>query len=248
MNELLKVERIKKKYGSHHAVKGVSFCVNKKETLGIVGESGSGKTTVARLILRLIEPTGGKVFFCDQELFSLSSKEMKKVRREIQVVFQNPAASLNPRKTIFDTLSEAPLLHSLCTEQDAIPYVQTLLDDVGLARDLLSRYPHELSLGQQQRISIARALSVQPSLLILDECVSSLDISVQAQILNLLQDLKERHQMTYLFISHDLYVVEHLADKVIVMKEGEIVEEGSTEEVMQKASHPYTQKLLSSKL
>ncbi|MDB6081562.1 MAG: hypothetical protein JWO53_834 [Chlamydiia bacterium] len=260
MNNILEVKHLSKRFPIAskffgkptewvHAVEDVSFSVKHGEVLGIVGESGSGKSTLVRALLRLIEPTSGTVFFQDTEITKLSKRGMKGMRKKMQIVFQNPSLSLNPRKTMYETLEEVLNVHEIVkTKEEAFHRIEELLNKVGLNTGVLSRYMHELSLGQQQRICIARALSVEPELLILDESVAALDVSVQAQILNLLMELLENSQMSYLFISHDLAVVEHLSDRVLVMCAGKIVEEGDVEQVFRKPQHPYTKELLNSTL
>lgn len=208
----------KKTVGYVEALTDISFSVKEGSVLGVIGESGSGKSTLAKVILSLIKSTGGTVHFEGVDLFSLSREAMKEMRKKMQIVFQSPAQSLNPKKTIGDTLSEVLLFHNMVTISSLKERLSSLLETVGLDSSHVDRYPHELSLGQQQRVCIARAISIEPRLIILDECVSALDVSVQAQILHLLAELKEKMGITYLFISHDLAVVENIADQVIVMK------------------------------
>lgn len=258
MDELLIVENIKKSFpvlkgllrrtvDTIRAVDDVSFTLKGGEVLGIVGESGCGKSTLARTILRLIEPTSGRVIFDGQELFTLDRKALKNMRKEMQIVFQNPAQSLNPRKLISEIIGEVLEYHHIVTtEEEKIKTIEELLEKVGLEKHMLSRYPHEFSIGQQQRLCIARALSTKPKLLVLDECVSALDVSVQAQILNLLQDLQKEFSMSYIFISHDLAVVEHISDRVLVMYGGKVVEEGNATDVLKNPKDPYTKLLVSS--
>ena len=236
----------RKNVGDLKALDKASFTIGEKEIVGIVGESGSGKTTLARTLIRLEEPTSGKVFFDNVDITHMRAHELLSYRKHFQIVFQNPASSLNPRKTIQETLFEVIVFHEMA--EDVVGYSQTLMKRVGLQADHLERYPHELSIGQQQRVSLARALVTKPRLLVLDECVSALDISVQAQVLNLLLELYEELNMSYLFISHDISVVQHLSDKVLVMKNGQIVEQGPADEVLENPSHPYTKELLSSAL
>ncbi len=228
-----------------HAVDDVSFEIRKGETLGLVGESGSGKSTIGLMLMRLITPTEGKILVDDQDLVQISEKEFAPYRRRFQVVFQNPYASLNPRFTIGQILAEPMWLHGIGkTSQDRENLSKRLLDRVGLPEAALKRYPHEFSGGQRQRIMIARCLTVSPDLVVCDEAVSALDVSVQAQVLNLLKDLQQELGLSYLFISHDLSVVQYMSDRIIVLKSGKIVEEGDTEAIYQRPRHEYTQALL----
>ena len=229
------------------AVDHVSFQIKKGETLGLVGESGCGKSTVARLITRLLEPSFGKVFFKGVDLFSLPQGEMRKMRRYIQMVFQDPFTSLNPRKKI-ETIIGMPLeIHFQTHGREKRARVMELLQMVGMGVDHIDRYPHEFSGGQRQRLAVARALALNPELVICDEPVSALDVSIQAQILNLFRKLQEDLGLTYLFISHDLSVVEHISNDVAVMYAGNIVEFASTEEIFGTPLHPYTKALISSR-
>lgn len=260
MAELLKVINLSKKFpissgffrrtsGWIQAVHDVSFTLNEGEVLGIVGESGSGKSTLAKTILHLTKPTSGDVLFYGSSLADLSTREMRKMRKRMQIVFQNPSLSLNPRKTVGEVIGEVLAFHEIVkTKEEKYEKIAELLKKVGLDAHFMRRYPHELSIGQQQRVSIARALSVEPKLLVLDECVSALDVSIQAQVLNLLLELLESMNMSYLFISHDLAVVEHIADSVLVMYEGQVVEQGLVEDVFSKPQHPYTRLLLDATL
>ena len=227
------------------AVDGVDFSIEDNRVFSIVGESGCGKSTVARLILRLIEPTGGKVEFKGEDIFSLKGDGLKAFRRSVQIIFQDPFASLNPRRTVFETLSEPLKIHGLAHKSEYGDRVVELLRQVGL-EDVMHRYPHEFSGGQRQRICIARALSVSPELIVADEPLSALDVSIQAQIINLLIELKESVGLSYVFISHDLRVVRYLSDEVAVMYLGRIVEKGSSDEIFSSALHPYTEMLLAS--
>jgi oligopeptide/dipeptide ABC transporter ATP-binding protein len=231
--------------GAVRAVDGVSFWLRRGQTLGLVGESGSGKTTTGRTLLRLIEPTAGRALFDGQDIFALDPGELRRLRRQAQIVFQDPYGSLNPRMTVGDMLREVLTVHRLATGRAAETRVRELLEVVGLLPRHSDRYPHEFSGGQRQRIGIARALSVEPRFIVCDEPVSALDVSVQAQVLNLLQDLQERLGLTYLFIAHDLSVVEHVSDWIAVMYLGRIVELGETGRVVAAPRHPYTRALLS---
>ncbi|MGC6455017.1 MAG: ABC transporter ATP-binding protein [Coraliomargaritaceae bacterium] len=227
------------------AVDGISFEVPRGKTVGLVGESGSGKTTTGRAIARLVPVTSGSIAYEGRELTSLSSAEFFPFRKKIQVIFQDPFGSLNPRMTIFSIIAEPLEIHFRdWSKSQREERVAELLKKVGLDPDHMSRYPHQFSGGQRQRIGIARALAVEPECIICDEPVSALDVSVQAQIVNLLQDLQEELALTYLFIAHDLAVVEHISDEVLVMTEGKIVEQASAEQIYADPQHPYTRKLL----
>lgn len=231
--------------GYVRAVDGVNFQVYSGETLGIVGESGCGKSTTGRSILRLIEPTAGEVLFEGKDLAKLSNEVMRKMRKDIQIIFQDPYASLNPRKTIRQILLEPLQVHQIGTKAERIQSIEEMIEIVGLKKEQLDRYPHDFSGGQRQRIGIARALIVKPKLIIADEAVSALDVSIQAQILNLLKDLKKKLNLTVIFISHDLSVIKHTCDRVAVMYLGKIVEIADKQELFRNPCHPYTKALLS---
>jgi ABC-type oligopeptide transport system ATPase subunit len=227
------------------AVDDVSFSIEKGETFGLVGESGSGKTTTGRCILRLIEPTSGEVLFDGRNVLALSRGDLRRARRDMQIVFQDPYSSLNPRMRVADIVEEPLIIHKLGSRADRRARVKELFALVGLNPDHLARYPHEFSGGQRQRVGLARALALNPSLIIADEPVSALDVSVQAQVVNLLMDLQERLKLTYLFIAHDLRLVEHICSRVAVMYLGKIVEMGDTAKLFAAPQHPYTRALLS---
>lgn len=234
----------KRTVGHVNAVSDITFDIAPGETLGLVGESGCGKSTTARMLMRLIEPTAGTVTFNGVNLNSLSREEMRKMRKDIQIVFQDPYASLNPRMTIRQIIAEPLLVHGM-SDSDLDPRVDEIMELCGLAQEFGNRYPHEFSGGQRQRVGIARALITRPKLVVLDEPVSALDVSVQAQILNLLDDLKTKFDLSYLFVAHDLSVISHISDRVAVMYLGKIVEIGTPKDIFENAKHPYTQALLS---
>lgn len=250
-NELVRVKKLIKHFPVENsddvvrAVDGVSFEILQGETLGLVGESGCGKSTVGRCLLRLYEPTSGEVWFENQNLVGLPHKEMQKMRREMQMIFQDPYASLNPRLNILAIVSEPLKIHGIGDKNEQKDRVADLLRKVGLDPNYMFRYPHEFSGGQRQRLGIARALALNPKLIIADEPVSALDVSVQAQVVNLLQDLQSEMGLTYLFISHGLAVVEHISQRVAVMYLGKIVEIAKAEELYETPLHPYTKALLS---
>jgi oligopeptide transport system ATP-binding protein len=226
------------------AVDGVSFSVARGETLGLVGESGSGKSTLCRTVLQLTRPTSGSVRFEGRELSGLSRREMRPVRRQMQMIFQDPYASLNPRKRIGQVIGNPLKLQGVASGPDLRRRVQELLDRVGLSPESYNRFPHEFSGGQRQRIGIARALALRPTVIFADEPVSALDVSIRAQIINLLDDLQEEFGLTYVFVAHDIGVVRHVSDRIAVMHDGKIVEQGGSDAVCERPRHPYTKTLL----
>jgi len=252
---LLKITGLKKYFPIHNgvfshavgnlkAVDGVDFEIARGETLGLVGESGCGKSTLGYTIIRLETPTEGNIFFEDQDIAQISNQEMIKIRKNLQIIFQDPYSSLNPRKRVVEILSEPMKVHNTVAKPDIQREIDRLLDAVGLPRNCKNRYPHEFSGGQRQRIGIARALSLSPKLIICDEPVSALDVSIQAQVLNLLKDLQEEYGLTYLFISHGLGAIRYISDRIAVMYLGKIVEIATTEEIFRNPQHPYTKALL----
>ena len=249
-NTLLEVKNLKKYFntprGLLHAVDDVTFTIDKGRTLGVVGESGCGKSTTGRSILRLLEPTAGEVIFEGQDVVKLSAEEMRKKRQDMQIIFQDPFSSLNPRKTISQTIMDPIKINNLITDKaKQVERVEQLMETVGLAPRLYNAYPHELDGGRRQRIGIARALAMDPKFIVCDEPVSALDVSIQAQILNLLEDLQDKMGLAYMFITHDLSVVNHFAHDIAVMYLGRLIEKAPSEELFANPVHPYTQALLS---
>ena len=247
---ILEVNHLKKYFktakGMLHAVDDVSFTLERGTTLGVVGESGCGKSTLGRSILRLIEPTSGEVKFEGKDVATLSTKEMRAMRKDMQIIFQDPYSSLDPRKTVYQTIAEPIIKHKLIKDKDAIEArVLELMETVGLAERLINTYPHELDGGRRQRIGIARALALNPKFIVCDEPVSALDVSIQAQIINLLKELQHKMGLTYIFITHDLSVVNHFSDEIAVMYLGQMVEKAPAEELFANPIHPYTKALLS---
>ncbi len=252
-NVLLQIENIYKAFPvkagfgktlEAKAVDGVSLTVARGEAVGLVGESGCGKSTLGRLALRLLEPTSGKVYFEDRDLASLGKREMRSLRQRMQIIFQDPFASLNPRMRVQDIITEPLVIHGLAKSNELLSRGAALLEKVGMTAEALQRYPHEFSGGQRQRIGIARALASGPTFIVADEAVSALDVSVQAQIINLLDDLRDELGLSFLFIAHDLNIVRHFSDRVIVMYLGKIMESARAEEIYRNPSHPYTEALL----
>ena len=247
---ILEVKNLKKYFktakGMLHAVDDVSFSLERGTTLWVVGESGCGKSTLGRSILRLIEPTSGEVRFEDKDVAALNTKEMRAMRKDMQIIFQDPYSSLDPRKTVYQAISEPIIKHKLIKDKAALEArVLELMETVGLAERLINTYPHELDGGRRQRIGIARALALNPKFIVCDEPVSALDVSIQAQIINLLKELQQKMGLTYIFITHDLSVVNHFSDEIAVMYLGQMVEKAPAEELFANPIHPYTKALLS---
>lgn len=247
-DNILEVNHLKKHFktphGLLHAVDDVSFTLERGKTLGVVGESGCGKSTLGRVILRLIDATDGEVIFDGKNILNCSKKDMRALRKDMQIVFQDPYESINPRMSIGELIAEPLIVNKICSGQEMDKKIAELMDTVGLASRLINSYPHELDGGRRQRIGIARALSVNPQFIVCDEPVSALDVSIQAQILNLMQDLQKERGFTYMFISHNLSVVKHISDDVMVMYLGQVVEKCSKQELFREPLHPYTQALL----
>ena len=248
--QLLKVNNLCKFFktsrGMLHAVDDVTFTIDRGKTLGVVGESGCGKSTTGRAILRLLEPTAGQVYFEGEDISALSKRQMRKKRKDMQIIFQDPFSSLNPRKTISQAIMEPMIIHDICeTKAERMEKVLELMDVVGLAQRLVNTYPHELDGGRRQRIGIARALALNPKFIVCDEPVSALDVSIQAQILNLMKEIQEERDLTYMFITHDLSVVNHFSDDIAVMYLGKLIEKAPSEELFLHPTHPYTQAQLS---
>ncbi|MCL2367143.1 MAG: ATP-binding cassette domain-containing protein [Oscillospiraceae bacterium] len=249
MDEILRVEHLKKYFnvpsGTLHAVDDLTFSINKGETLGVVGESGCGKSTLGRVVIKLLDSTDGKIFFDGEDITSVNEKRIVELRKQMQIIFQDPYSSLNPRLCVSDIIADPLKVYKLSSRADRQKRVFELMDMVGLARRFAYAYPHELDGGRRQRIGVARALSLSPKFIVCDEPVSALDVSIQAQILNLLQDLQEQQGLTYLFVTHDLSVVKHISTDIMVMYIGVMVEKSPSKELFKSPLHPYTKGLLS---
>ena len=249
MDKLLEVKHLKKYFqspgGTLHAVDNVSFSLDRGKTIGIVGESGCGKSTLGRTIIRLLDPTDGEVYLDGEDVAHASGRELKKLRENMQIIFQDPYASLNPRQTVEDTVREPLLLSHRYSRTELDDQVEQLMDLVGIEERLRSAYPHEMDGGRRQRVGIARAIALKPKFVMCDEPVSALDVSIQAQVLNLLMELQEKYELTYMFVTHDISVVRHISDSIAVMYLGQMVETCPTRELFQKPLHPYTNALLS---
>ena len=249
MSNLIEIKNLKKYFetgnGYLHAVDNVSFSIKTGETLGVVGESGCGKSTLGRVLIHLLESTGGEILYRNNDITKVSRKELSKLRREMQIIFQDPYSSLNPRMTVYQIISEPLVIAKSCTRKEISERVYKIMDTVGLARRLVNCYPHELDGGRRQRIGIARSLILDPDFIVCDEPVSALDVSIQAQIINLLLDIQQEKNLTYIFITHDLMVVKYISDNIMVMYLGQIVEYADNEELFENPVHPYTQALLS---
>jgi len=246
---IIEVQNLKKYFpvpnGFLHAVDNVSFKLEEGRTLGVVGESGCGKSTLGRVILHLLEPTSGKIFYKGEDISNVSPKKLHQLRREMQIIFQDPFSSLNPRMTVQELISEPLKIYKLYKGEELNRKISSIMDTVGIAERFRNAYPHELDGGRRQRIGIGRALALEPSFIVCDEPVSALDVSIQAQVLNLMQDLQEERGLSYLFITHDLSVVRHISDDICVMYLGQLVEKSATKTLFNKPMHPYTQALLS---
>lgn len=249
MNTILEVKNLKKYFnvgaGVLHAVDGVSFSVNKGETIGVVGESGCGKSTLGRVLIHLIDNTDGKIIFDGKDITKVDRQTLSKLRKDMQMIFQDPYSSLNPRFTVYQTIAEPLQIAGGLSQQEISERVYKMMDTVGLARRLVNSYPHELDGGRRQRIGIGRALILEPSFIVCDEPVSALDVSIQAQIINLLLDIQEEKKLTYIFITHDLMVVKYISNNIMVMYLGQMVEFSPTDELFERPLHPYTKALLS---
>lgn len=249
MSTILEVKDLKKYFkvnaGTLHAVDGVNFKIEEGQTLGVVGESGCGKSTLGRVVLHLLDNTGGQILYRGEDITSVSREKLSQLRREMQIIFQDPFASLNPRMTVYQTIAEPMEIAGGCTKEQIQRRVSEMMDTVGLASRFVNSYPHELDGGRRQRIGIARALSLNPKFVVCDEPVSALDVSIQAQVLNLLMDLQEQMGLTYLFITHNLSVVKHISDEIGVMYLGQMIERAPSAELFARPAHPYTKALLS---